>query len=215
MKDKDNLNSLAPELFGEILNYLPNPRDRSVLAQTCKRFLEKIQPHLYSSWTYHGREHSRRSLRLFMRTVFTNPRLASQVETLEIGDWLYSPVCGGPEYVKTLAPEWKELLRLQQDAGDKEDIQLWRVAMQGYTHMNTFLKNFEIGYYEVAGLADAFIGLLIPKLPNLKTLYISMPEGACGIEMMVNTLESSKPLRILERLETIYIIPSRQPQVIS
>ena len=89
MKSGIRLEDLATELLREILTLL-NPRDLNAFARSCRKLNNQTQPLLYFSWAYHGQTHSRKSLMLFIRTMFTNPHLAAQVKTLDIGDWQYN-----------------------------------------------------------------------------------------------------------------------------
>ena len=124
-----SLDTLTTELLDEILLYLPSSRERSLVARCCKQLYSTIQPQLYASWSYHGRTHTNKSLRLFLRTISTSKNLALEVITLDLRDWGYNALFGNK--FEDLPPKWQQLWELQPDPQDILDIDLWKEVMRG------------------------------------------------------------------------------------
>jgi len=78
---------LSIELFEDIISQIDEPRDLSMLCLVSRAIYERVVPKLYQSWTYHGHEHSSKSLRNFLQTVIWRPDLAAHVRTLDVREW--------------------------------------------------------------------------------------------------------------------------------
>ncbi|KAF4631609.1 hypothetical protein G7Y89_g6528 [Cudoniella acicularis] len=75
---------LSNELFDAIAIYIHKPRDLSNLCLASRIIYHRTTPKLYSSWTYHGLEHSQKSFRNFLQTTNWRPDLASYVKMLDV-----------------------------------------------------------------------------------------------------------------------------------
>lgn len=75
---------------GELINLIVchlSIGDQSRLSRVSRRFHILMIRCLYGSWSYHGLNHSSKSLHYFLRTVIQNPQLADCVGTLDLREW--------------------------------------------------------------------------------------------------------------------------------
>jgi hypothetical protein len=83
---------LQPELFDHIIDLairdpISTPKQLCQLSLVNHRWHYFILPHIYAKWTYDCAAHSFSSLWSFAITALRNPRIASMVRTLVIGNW--------------------------------------------------------------------------------------------------------------------------------
>jgi hypothetical protein len=81
------LETLSTEIFENIISQIDEPQGLSRLCLVSHAIYERAVPKLYQSWTYHGLDHSTKSLRNFLQTVIWRPDLAAHVRTLDVREW--------------------------------------------------------------------------------------------------------------------------------
>jgi hypothetical protein len=204
MMTRKGLEALSAELLSELLFHLPLLQDRVSLLLVCNDLRDKIIPYIYDRWEFHGYKHSFNSLFQFLRTVVLNPELASHVHELDIGEWdkKQSHLLGGKEKEEMERQEARE-----EETYDRY-IQIFQKAV-GDLRMEEYSVNClkdSINRRDTDGL----IAFLIASLPQLQTLYISVPQVENGISLTLADLSSAG---ILGNLKTIYICSSLQTTV--
>ena len=86
MANYNNFGALSPEVLDAIISSLPK-KDQASLSRVSHSFHAILAEYLYSSWEYHGLDHTFKSLHCFLRTVIQSPDIASLVKTLDIREW--------------------------------------------------------------------------------------------------------------------------------
>lgn len=195
MELQTELQTCATETIIEIISYLPSIRDRRALLQVSKRFYHITIPQIYSSWSYFGQnhQHSFKSLHCFLRTILQDQSLASQVQTLDIRDWKVDDPWGLPS-----PPTPRDTVNEIYD----QDIELFCGAVRslGLEHDLQYFKRYLRRRDE-----DILLAILIAKLPNLKTLYMTMPARALAIQSIVRGLSERSTPGVLENLERMCV----------
>ncbi|KAK2596139.1 hypothetical protein QQS21_006416 [Conoideocrella luteorostrata] len=111
---------------------------------------------LYSHWAYYGDEHTLASLWRFVRTVISNPKLASLVRSLDVQYW------GNPGEAAI-----RNAFEVSQ-----EDVGLFQQACQK--------SGFPISEQNIRKLLQKpdrrpFVALLLTQLPNVSVMHANMP----------------------------------------
>jgi len=86
MANINQFGSLSLELLDIIICSL-SKKDQASLSQTSRFFHLTLARYMYSSWEYHGSNHSFKSLHCLLRTSIQNPDIASLVKTLDVREW--------------------------------------------------------------------------------------------------------------------------------
>jgi hypothetical protein len=220
------LEGLSTELFENIISH-SNPREKAALSRASRRLHEKVIPNLYSSWEYHGLDHSFRSLHCFLRAIIENQGLASRVRCLDIREWGDCPRLEDyveDEFVEDnyyaedsedsnsddasskVKSEDGSTVSIDLDISDEEYDRDFRIICRAASDVgfdNEWSAHFEEAIRDRN--EDALLTLLIAKLPNLHTLYMVIPEEAYSIQNYIGEVSERGTLGVLENLETIYI----------
>jgi hypothetical protein len=229
MASHGGLETLSAELFSEIILYLPACQDRVSLSLVSKRLYDKVIPYIYSHWEFNGYDHSFKSFYLFLRTMFENRVLASHVQSLDIRDWnmkrsdrLADEDDESPEERARLALQEeiqarrkaeKALLRqeLQRQEALEEEmydqyIPLFRNSLDTMLVSQAYSSKVDrFQEYVNNRDPDILLGVLTISLPNLATLYMTIPEELVGVLTTLAEFGGGLVPGILENLNTIYV----------
>ncbi|BCS22575.1 F-box protein [Aspergillus puulaauensis] len=141
--------SLVPvEVLYSIISLL-GPSDHSRLSRTCKQIHQLATPRLWRSY----RKYNQQPYNPFLRTILTNPCLASHIEELRMAD------------------------ATQDDPREisDEDIQLFQSAVSKLPLPAEFQDRLKAGIRE--GHSDPMLAVILCNLPNLKNMFLDRPES--------------------------------------
>ena len=155
----------------------------------------------YARWELHGYKHSFKSSFLFLRTVVLDPELAALVQTRDIREWdkkrstLLTEKKPGARRNGASRGLWRRgLWQIHPTVPQKR----WRVTNRGIFCWLSPKQHQSSRCEWPTGL----LAFLLICLPQLKTLYISIPQAQDGIAFTLADLSSAGRL---ENLHTIYM----------
>lgn len=246
MTNQSGFERLSPELFNNVLSHFPLLKDQLPMTLVSKTLYQKSTAHIYQEWKFHGYVHSFKSLHLFLRSVILNPRLASQVQTLDIREWGKKPVEWSNKKVEYAGNRYRNSVKISRHSVEEEDpesqnnkpqsnippeISEEEAQRQADIENAKYDEGIPIFINAVSELKlnqdrvewfstwttkrdpDILLALLITKLPNLKTLNITLPvrdweseeEQSEGVISILEEFGSSKSSTALQNLETISV----------
>ncbi|OJD24489.1 hypothetical protein ACJ73_04147 [Blastomyces percursus] len=163
-----SLSNLPTEILLHIGSYIKRPIDRLQFALCSRAFFELFLPLVFLDIRLE--EHNTKTVISLVQTLLRNPHIAACTQSLEIDDWSTELNYVGNSYdpPETLPSSNPELVF------DQELIR--GSAQRLYTASDAHaLSKFLV--HLLAGNEDAWIGLLLFSLPNLKELKLSVPYG--------------------------------------
>jgi hypothetical protein len=154
------LDKLPLELIQFIVQHLPEQGDRLALVLSCRRFHELFITTLYSNVTLF-KSFDDCTWYSFVQTVARKPHLAEAVRSLYLHPWDVEDGAEDVECDPNLASELVEEIILDDDHNDgwEKEREEWEENAQ-------------------SGIPDAWLGLILPRLTNLRRIDIFLPYGA-------------------------------------
>lgn len=160
----------TPELFTALIDLAlceePDIQRFCDLSLLSCKWSAALLGRLYSKWTYNGARQPFMTLWKSLRTVLSNPYLASLVRTLNIGNWGFYPDAYALEHARNSSVDDLHL--------PPDELELLRKAIR-----EAEIDRLESSIIRSLSERDLrpLIALLLTCLPNLPTIYAHVPQS--------------------------------------
>ncbi|OKL55942.1 hypothetical protein UA08_08624 [Talaromyces atroroseus] len=173
------LDKLPLDLIHIIAQDLSKQSDRHALILSCRRFYELLLPTLYSKVTLFEPIDDTKWFN-FMHTIVQRPKLAEAVRDLYVYSWDVSAATDNFHCDPNLISQLLDEINQPDDERDE-----WEEDAQD-------------------GVCDAWLGLILPRLTNLRSIVVVLPYGSAYFHQILRKAALGD-VRAFSKLEAAYI----------